>query len=80
MLFRSNLLDEVQAGGDTQLPFGGPTPGLVPGTTTGAFFGPNSNFVDAPFDNNPAFGTFSPLKKGRLFGLELSVKFGEEDF
>ena len=79
-LYGKNLLDEVQAGGDTQVPFGGPTPGLIPGTDTVAFFGERSNFVNAAFDDNPRLGTFSPLKKGRVFGLELSVKFGEGDF
>ncbi|MFC7292178.1 TonB-dependent receptor [Hirschia litorea] len=39
-LYGKNLLDEAQAGGDTQTPF----------------------------------GTFSPLNKGRLVGLELSIK------
>lgn len=44
-LYGKNLLDEVQAGGDTQLPF--PTPNG---------------------------GTFSPLKKGSLIGLELTLE------
>ncbi|ACT57826.1 TonB-dependent receptor [Hirschia baltica] len=46
-LYGKNMLDEVQAGGDTQIPF-------VAGT-----LGP---------------ATFSPLNKGRLVGLELSIK------
>lgn len=65
-LYGRNLLDEVQAGGDTQLPFGGNVAALAPG-------GENlANGVNAPFDPNPAAGTFSPLKKGRLIGLELT--------
>lgn len=67
-LYGKNLLDEVQAGGDTQVPFGGALAGIVPG-------GQNlSNGVNAPFDENPAAGTFSPLKKGRVLGLELTIK------
>ena len=58
-IYGKNLLDEVSAGGDTQLPFG-----------TGAF----SNGVNAPFDTSPAAGTFSPIKKGRLLGIELSIR------
>ncbi len=66
-LYGKNLLDEVQAGGDTQLPFGGALAGFAPG-------GQNlSNGVNAPFDNNPAIGTLSPLKKGRLIGIELTL-------
>ena len=57
-LYGQNLLDEVQAGGDTQLPFGGPL----------------SNGVNAPFDPFPAAGTLSPLKKGRLIGVELRIE------
>ena len=56
-LYGRNLLDEVQAGGDTQIPFGGPL----------------SNGVNEPFGEFPAAGTFSPLKKGRVLGIELSV-------
>lgn len=55
--FGRNLLDEVQAGGDTQLPF--PTP-----RATG---------VAVPFAENPQFGTFRPLKKGKVFGIELTI-------
>ena len=47
-LYGKNLLDEVQAGGDTQLP---PAIGPV-----------------------PVGGTFSPLKKGSLIGLELTLE------
>jgi hypothetical protein len=58
-LFGKNLLDEAIAGGDTQVPFGGALAGAVPG-------GQNlSNGVNAPFDPNPAAGTFQPLQPGR---------------
>jgi iron complex outermembrane receptor protein len=59
-IFGRNLLDEVQAGGDTQLPFG-----------TGAF----SNGLNRPFDPAPAAGTFSPLIKGRQIGVEMQLEF-----
>jgi iron complex outermembrane recepter protein len=59
-LYGRNLLDEVQFGGDTQLPFGG---------------GPFSDGNNRPFDPAPAAGTFSPLAKGRVVGLELGVEF-----
>jgi iron complex outermembrane receptor protein len=59
-VYGKNLLDEVQVGGDTQLPFGG-----------GAF----SNGVNAPFDPSPAAGTFSPLSKGRQVGAEVTFAF-----
>ncbi|HSG35253.1 MAG TPA: TonB-dependent receptor, partial [Sphingomonadaceae bacterium] len=55
-----NLLDEVQFGGDTQLPFAG---------------GPFSNGVNAPFDPHPKDGTFSPVFKGRVLGIEISADF-----
>lgn len=58
-LYAENLLDEVQAGGDTQLPFGGPL----------------SNGVNEPFGRFPAGGTLSPLKKGRLVGFEATIEF-----
>lgn len=57
-LYGNNLLDEVQAGGDTQLPFPAPL----------------GNGVNRPFDELPALGTFSPLKKGRVVGVELVVR------
>ncbi|MEL6861866.1 MAG: hypothetical protein AAGL11_08510, partial [Pseudomonadota bacterium] len=66
-LYGRNLLDEVQAGGDTQLPFGGNVAAAAPGGVNLA------NGVNAPFDPNPAAGTFSPLKKGRVIGLELTL-------
>lgn len=56
--FGRNLLDEVQAGNDTQLPF--PTP--------------RSTFQRVPFATNPELGTFRPLKKGKVFGLELNIE------
>ena len=59
-LYGRNLLDEVQFGGDTQLPFGG-----------GAFSDGNNR----PFDPAPAAGTFSPLAKGRVIGVELDARF-----
>lgn len=59
-VFGRNLLDEVQFGGDTQLPFGG---------------GPFSDGDNTPFDPAPASGTFSPLHKGRTVGLEVLAQF-----
>ena len=59
-LFGRNLLDEVQFGGDTQLPFAG---------------GELSDGNNRPFDPNPASGTFSPVFKGRVLGLEVSLDF-----
>ena len=65
-LFGNNLLDEVQAGNDTQLSFGGNFAAFAPG-------GQNlSTGVNVPFADNPAGGTFSPLKKGRVVGVELT--------
>ncbi|MEM7739465.1 MAG: TonB-dependent receptor [Pseudomonadota bacterium] len=58
-MYGENMLDEVQAGGDTQLPFGGPL----------------GNGVNAPFDFFPAAGTFSPLKRGRRLGFEATMRF-----
>jgi len=59
-LYGRNLLDQLQFGGDTQLPFAG---------------GPYSDGDNEPFDPAPAAGTFSPLLKGRSVGLELSAQF-----
>ncbi len=59
-VYGRNLLDEVQAGGDTQIPFG-----------TGQF----SNGVNRPFDPAPAAGTFSPLSRGRNVGIEALFEF-----
>jgi hypothetical protein len=47
-LFGRNLLDELQFGGDTQLPFAG---------------GGQSDGTNEPFDPNPAAGTFSPRSR-----------------
>jgi iron complex outermembrane receptor protein len=64
--FGRNLLDEVQVGGDTQLPasFAAPFGGALPRQTGQA----------VPFADNPQFGTFSPLKKGKVFGIELNIE------
>lgn len=59
-LFGRNLLDELQFGGDTQLPFAG---------------GGQSDGNNAPFDPNPAAGTFSPAFKGRTLGVDVSMDF-----
>ena len=56
-LFGDNLLDEVQVGNDTQLPFPGP----------------NSIGVGVPYGANPQAGTFSPLNKGRVVGVEFTI-------
>ncbi|TNE47558.1 MAG: TonB-dependent receptor [Sphingomonadales bacterium] len=58
-IYGKNLLDQVQAGGDTQVPFGGSL----------------SNGVNRPFDQFPAAGTFSPLSKGRQIGMEATFEF-----
>ena len=58
-LWGKNLLDEVQFGGDTQIPFGGAL----------------SDGNDRPFDPSPAGGTFSPIAKGRVIGVEVSASF-----
>ncbi|GMN03479.1 TonB-dependent receptor [Erythrobacter sp. MTPC3] len=60
-VYGRNLLDQVQAGGDTQL---------------SAFFGgPLSTGVATPFADNPTGGTFSPLSKGRQLGVEAMFEF-----
>lgn len=56
-VYGKNLLDEVQAGGDTQLPFAGPL----------------SDGTNDRYGYYPAAGTFSPLKKGRLIGVEVTL-------
>jgi iron complex outermembrane receptor protein len=58
-IYGRNLFDEVQAGGDTQVPFGGP----------------NSTGVRRPFADNPTQGTFSPLQRGRNVGIEALFEF-----
>lgn len=60
-LYGRNLLDQVQEGGDTQIPFGGPNSVGAAGRRT---FGPN-----------PAAGTFSPLMRGRNVGVEALFEF-----
>lgn len=66
-LFGKNLLDEVVAGGDTQVPFGGTLAPLVPG-------GQNlSNGINAPYDPRPAAGSFQPLQPGRTIGIEFKI-------
>ncbi|BDI60011.1 TonB-dependent receptor [Qipengyuania nanhaisediminis] len=58
-VYGRNLLDGVQVGGDTQLPFGGPL----------------GNGRNLPFDAFPAAGSFSPLSKGRQVGVEALFEF-----
>lgn len=58
-VYGRNLLDEVQEGGDTQVPFGGP----------------NSTGARRTFAPNPAAGTFSPLMRGRNVGIEAMFEF-----
>jgi iron complex outermembrane recepter protein len=60
-LYGRNLLDQVQEGGDTQVPFSGPN-------SVGA-----AN--RRPFGPNPAAGTFSPLMRGRNVGIEAMFEF-----
>ncbi|MAP94135.1 MAG: TonB-dependent receptor [Ponticaulis sp.] len=67
-LYGDNLLDEVSAGNDTQLPFGGALSALIPGSSN------LSAGVGTPF-GPPAAGTLSPLKKGRVIGLELTYEY-----
>ena len=59
-LYGRNLLDAVQFGGDTQIPFGA---------------GPFSDGLNRPFDPRPAAGTFSPVSKGRVVGAALALDF-----
>lgn len=58
-IYGRNLLDQVQEGGDTQVPFGGP----------------RSNGVQTPFQQFPGGGTFSPLMRGRNIGIEAMFEF-----
>ena len=67
-LYGRNLLDQVQEGGDTQVPFGSGLP------TTGPA-GPNSTGVQRPFQAQPGLGTFSPLMRGRNVGIEAMFEF-----
>jgi len=59
-VFGRNLLDEVQFGGDTQLPFAG---------------GTYSDGNNRPFDPHPGAGTFSPVNKGRELGVGVDWDF-----
>ena len=68
-LYGNNLLDEVSAGNDTQLPFGGNVSAAVPGSAN------LSTGVNTPFGAYPAVGTLSPLKKGRVVGVELTYEY-----
>jgi iron complex outermembrane receptor protein len=61
-LYGRNLLDQVQVGGDTQLPFGGPL----------------SSGDAEPFGAYPAAGSFSPLAQGRSIGIEISYRLNPE--
>jgi iron complex outermembrane recepter protein len=58
-LYGRNLLDQVQEGGDTQVPFAGP----------------RSNGIQQPFQAVPGGGTFSPLMRGRNIGIEAMFEF-----
>ena len=58
-VYGRNLLDVVQFGGDTQIPYGGPL----------------SDGNNRPFDPRPAGGTFSPIFKGRIIGADLTLNF-----
>jgi len=66
-LYGRNLLDQVQHGGDTQL---GSAAAQIP-----VFGGPLSTGVNRPFAENPGVGTFSPLVRGRVLGLEVNANF-----
>ncbi|MFN3424166.1 MAG: TonB-dependent receptor, partial [Novosphingobium meiothermophilum] len=66
-VYGRNLLDQVQHGGDTQLGSGA---AQIP-----VFGGPLSTGVNVPFAENPAVGTFSPLVRGRVLGVEVSANF-----
>ncbi|HBJ91812.1 TonB-dependent receptor [Ponticaulis sp.] len=68
-VYGDNLLDEVSVGNDTQLPFGGALSGFIPGSQN------LSNGINEPFGQNPAAGTLSPLKKGRVLGIELTYEY-----
>lgn len=58
-IYGRNLLDQVQEGGDTQVPFAGPL----------------SDGVQQPFQQRPGGGTFSPLMRGRNVGIEALFEF-----
>lgn len=67
-LYGDNLLDEVSVGNDTQLPFGGNVSAFVPGSEN------LSAGVGTPF-GPPAVGSLSPLKKGRVIGIEFNYEY-----
>ena len=67
-VFGKNLLDEVTAGNDTQLPFSGAVSPLVPGSTN------LSTGVNTPYAYYPGAGTLSPLLPGRRIGFEITMK------
>lgn len=67
-LFGKNLLDEVTAGNDTQLPFGGNVSPLVPGSSN------LSTGTNTPYAYYPGAGTLSPLIPGRRIGFEITMK------
>lgn len=58
-IYGRNLLDQVQEGGDTQVPFAGP----------------RSDGIQQPFQARPGAGTFSPLMRGRNIGIEAMFEF-----
>jgi len=58
-IYGRNLFDQVQEGGDTQVPFGGPL----------------SSGARLPFADAPAAGTFTPLLRGRNVGIEALFEF-----
>jgi iron complex outermembrane receptor protein len=67
-LFGKNLLDEVTAGNDTQLPFGGNVSPFVPGSSN------LSTGTNTPYAYYPGAGTLSPLIPGRRIGFEITMK------
>ncbi len=67
-VFGKNLLDEVTAGNDTQVPWGGNVSALVPGSSN------LSTGVNTPYAYYPGGGTLSPLIPGRRIGFEITMK------
>lgn len=59
-LYGRNLLDQIQFGGDTQLGFAG---------------GPLSDGNNRPFDPRPFAGTFSPIARGRVIGIQAAYSY-----
>lgn len=74
-VYGKNLLDEVQAGNDTQLPFGSGLSAPVNALSTIGGASDLGTGVSVPYGLYPTAGTFSPLKKGRLIGLELTYEY-----